>query len=83
MCVESMQKISLLFNEKKSTSIVFAKRKRVAIRNPELCLRGSILPYKESIIHLSTVFEYDGTDHLAVDARCRKSTVSSMLQLQS
>ena len=72
VCGEYAEDHSLLFNEKKSTSIVFAKRKRVAITNPELCLRGSILPYKESIIHLGTIFDHDGTDHLAVDNRCRK-----------
>ena len=72
VCGEYAEDHSLLFNEKKSTSIVFAKHKRVAITNPELCLRGSILPYKESIIHLGTIFDHDGTDHLAVDNRCRK-----------
>ena len=43
VCGEYAEDHSLLFNEKKSTSIVFAKHKRVAIRNPELSLRGSTL----------------------------------------
>ena len=42
-------------------SIVFDKQKRTPIRNPQLCLRESVLPYKESTIYLGTVFDHDGT----------------------
>ena len=73
-CAAYAEDHNLLFNEKKSTSIVFVKCKRSFIRDPELRLSATILPYMQSMVHLGTILEQDaiGTDNGAVEDRCKK-----------
>ena len=60
-CAAYAEDHNLLFNEKKSTSIVFVKCKRSYIRYPELRLSAIILPYIQSMAHLGTILQLGQT----------------------